>query len=126
MDQSTKESIKINSLIINKEMRLNIKTKMGIKRTVQFGKAFKLNIEKTVKHTQSVNRSYLTRSDINYVIKNNDYLNRVQLEKEVDAIFMANSLKQGFLYHSFKQSNIDDATTIDEKLFKMAWEHAQN
>ncbi|CAM4847245.1 unnamed protein product, partial [Rotaria magnacalcarata] len=136
MDQSTKESIKINSLIINKEMRLNIKTKMGIKRTVQFGKAFKLNIEKTVKHTQSVNRSYLTRSDINYVIKNNDYLNRVQLEKEVDAIFMANSLQQGFLYHSFKQSNIDDAyivqsvseyrTTIDEKLFKMAWEHAQN
>ncbi|CAF5167365.1 unnamed protein product, partial [Rotaria magnacalcarata] len=109
---------------------------MGIKRTVQFGKAFKLNIEKTVKHTQSVNRSYLTRSDINYVIKNNDYLNRVQLEKEVDAIFMANSLQQGFLYHSFKQSNIDDAyivqsvseyrTTIDEKLFKMAWEHAQN
>ncbi|CAF5171492.1 unnamed protein product [Rotaria magnacalcarata] len=135
MDESTKELIKINSFIINKHMRLNIKTKMGIDRTVQFGKAFQLNIEKIIKHTQLVNRSYLTGSDVHYVIKNNDYLNRIQREQEVDAIYMANSLQQGLLFHSLKQSDVDDAyivqslfqygTNINKNLLKMAWEHAQ-
>ncbi|CAF4529291.1 unnamed protein product, partial [Rotaria socialis] len=135
LDDNTKEVVKINSLIINKQMRVNIKTKMGTEITVQFGKAFQINIEKIIKHTQSVNRTYLTRSDVHYVIKNNDYLNRIQLDKEVDAIFLANSLQQGLLYHSLKQSNVDDAyivqsilqyrTHIDQKMFKMAWEHAQ-
>ncbi|CAF3608137.1 unnamed protein product [Rotaria socialis] len=135
MNENTNEVVKINSFIINKQMRLNIKTKMGTERTVQFGKAFQINIEKIIKHTILVNRTYLTRSDVHYVIKNNDYLNRIQLDKEVDAIFLANSLQQGLLYHSLKQSNVDDAyivqsilqyrTHIDQKLFKMAWEHAQ-
>ncbi|CAF3932082.1 unnamed protein product, partial [Rotaria magnacalcarata] len=135
MDENTKELIKINAFIINKEMRLNIKTKMGIKRTVRFGKAFQFHIENIIKHAQLINRSYLTRSDVNYVIKDDDYLNRIQSEKEVNAIFMANSLQQGLLYHALKQSNVDDAyivqfvfqyrTAIDQKLFKLAWEHAQ-
>ncbi|CAF4345459.1 unnamed protein product [Rotaria sp. Silwood2] len=136
LNATTNESIKVTSFIVNKEIRFSINTKLGINRTLQFAKEFQSNIEKIIKHTQSVNRSYLTMSDIHYVIKSNDYLNRIQLEKEVDAIFMANSLQQGFLYHSFKQSNVDDAyivqivseyrTAIDENLFKMAWEYAQN
>ena len=135
MDENTKELIKINSFIVDKQIRFNIKTKMGIERTAQIGKAFHFNIQKIIEHTQSIHRSYLTRSDINYVIKNNDYLNMIQLEKEVEAIFMANSLQQGLLYHSMKQSNVDDAyivqsviqyrTNIDQKLYKMAWEHSQ-
>ncbi|CAF4754796.1 unnamed protein product, partial [Rotaria socialis] len=36
LDDNTKEVVKINSLIINKQMRVNIKTKMGTEITVQF------------------------------------------------------------------------------------------
>ncbi|CAF4867633.1 unnamed protein product [Rotaria socialis] len=135
MNENTKELIKISSLIINAQMRLNIKTKMGIETTVQFGKAFELNIEKIIKYIQSVNRRFLTRSDVCYVIADSEYLHRIQLEKEVDAMFLANSLQQGFVYHSLKQSNIDDAyivqsvfqyqIRINQNLLRMAWEHAQ-
>ncbi|CAF4039914.1 unnamed protein product [Rotaria sp. Silwood2] len=135
MDENTTVLIKINSFIMNKQIGLNIKAKMGIERIIRFGKVFQFNFEKIIKHTQLANRCYLTRSDINYVIKNDDYLNRIQLEKEVDAIFMVNSLQQGLLYHSLKQSNVDDAyivqsvfqyrTNINQELFKMAWEQAQ-
>ncbi|CAF3669565.1 unnamed protein product [Rotaria socialis] len=135
LGDNANEVVKINSVIINKQMRLNIKTKMGIEETVQFGKAFQINIEKIIKHTQSLDRSYLTSSDVHYVIKNNDYLNRIQLEKEVEAIFMANSLQQGFLFHSLKQGNVDDAyivqsvfqygSNIDQNCFRIVWEHAQ-
>ncbi|CAF3818056.1 unnamed protein product [Rotaria sordida] len=100
MDENTDELVKINAYVINQQIRLNIKTKIGIERTVQFAKAFRSNIEKIIKHTQLVNRSYLTLSDVNYVIKNADYLKTIQSEKEVDAIFMANSLQQVVVYET--------------------------
>eukprot|EP01132_Coremiostelium_polycephalum_P002165 gene2165-2665_t len=54
---------------------------------------------------------------------------------EVDGIFFANSLQQGFIYHDMKQGIEDDAyiwqswyrysTDISVQLFKNSWEYAQ-
>ena len=134
MNENTRAIVQINVFIIREEMRLSIRTKLGVKMTDQFARGFRLNIERVIRHVTLMNRSYLTGSDVDYVIRNNR-LSEIQFEKEVDAIFIANSLQQGLLYHSLKQSNEDDAyivqsifqyrTEINQEQLRMAWTHAQ-
>jgi len=44
-------------------------------------------------------RSYLTPSDVHGVVSG-EYLSRVQAQCEVEAVYLANSLQQGFIYHA--------------------------
>jgi adenine-specific DNA methylase len=89
-----------------------------------------------INNTSSLARSYLTVSDIavNKIISQT-YLDRIQEDKEIDGVYLANSLQQGFIYHYLNQGDIDDAyivqaiwqykNRLDLAKLKAAWELAQ-
>ena len=84
-------------------------------------------------YIQSVNRSYLTTSDTNYIVSK-DLLNRLQQENEIQAIYVANSLQAGFIYHYLSKSEGDDAykvqllwkykSQVNEDYFIQSWQQA--
>lgn len=64
-----------------------------------------------------------------------EYLDKLQENKEIVGVFLANSLQQGFIYHTLTQGDVDDAYKIqivwhynnplDINKLKEAWECAQ-
>lgn len=79
-------------------------------------------------------RSYLTLSDIAHLISQSQ-LTHIQAEREVEAIYPANSLQQGFIFHSLNHAAYDDAyrvqihwqyhSAIDASCLKQAWQLTQ-
>jgi amino acid adenylation domain-containing protein/non-ribosomal peptide synthase protein (TIGR01720 family) len=65
---------------------------------------FKKNILKLIDHCIYLKRSYLTSSDVNYII-DNKYLDILQKEKEIDNIFKTNNLHDGFIYNYLNEKN---------------------
>ena len=94
---------------------------------------FKQEMIVITNYIQSVNRSYLTLSDINYILSK-DLLNRLQQENEIQAIYVANSLQAGFIYHYLSKSEGDDAykvqllwkykSQVNEDYFIQSWQQA--
>ncbi|BBB56340.1 non-ribosomal peptide synthetase [Candidatus Megaera polyxenophila] len=74
-------------------------------------------------------------SDIANIISQ-QYLDKIQGDKEVQGVYLANSLQQGLIYHALHQGIIDDAykvqiifdyqDKIDPIILKQAWQYAQN
>jgi amino acid adenylation domain-containing protein len=89
-----------------------------------------------VSTTASLGRSYLTQSDTNYVVDIKT-LNQLQLHSELEGVYLANSLQEGFIYHYLQNAEPtqDDAYRIqmlwhynadmNPNLLKNAWEVAQ-
>lgn len=77
---------------------------------------------------------WLTESDVNFTFTQS-HLNRLQHAQAVDAIFMANSLQQGMLYHSLAFGDADQVyrvatrwdyhCAIEPETFKSAWQWLQ-
>ena len=75
----------------------------------------------------------LLLSDTNYIISK-DLLNRLQKEKEIQAIYVTNSLQAGFIYHYLSKSEGDDAykvqllwkykSQVNEDYFIQSWQQA--
>ena len=94
---------------------------------------FKQEMIVITNYIQSVNRSYLTTSDTNYIVSK-DLLNRLQRENEIQAIYVANSLQAGFIYHYLSKSEGDDAykvqllwkykSQVNEDYFIQSWQQA--
>ena len=63
------------------------------------------------------------------------HLDKLQETREIDGVYLANSLQQGFILHSIRQGNVDDAYIIqgiweyhnklDISKLKEAWMYAQ-
>src|SRR6185437_14044198 len=47
-----------------------------------------------------------------------EYLNKLQEAREVEGIYLANSLQQGFIYHALNQGNTDDAYIV-----QLVWQY---
>ncbi|WP_370272612.1 amino acid adenylation domain-containing protein [Legionella sp. km535] len=87
-----------------------------------------------VEHTASQSRTYLTCSDVEQVVAQ-DYLDRLQEHQELEAVYKASSLQQGFIYHALTQGDTDEAyrvqiswhykAAIDKSKLKEAWHYAQ-
>ncbi len=94
---------------------------------------FKQEMIVITNYIQSVNRSYLTTSDTNYILSK-DLLNRLQIDNEIQAIYVANSLQAGFIYHYLSKSEGDDAykvqllwkykSQVNEDYFIQSWQQA--
>ena len=129
-----KNIININGAIANGLLSFSIVSKLGSKLHNKLATSFKQKLEEVITYTATLERSYLTISDINNVITG-EYLDKVQEHDEVNSIFMANSLQQGFIYHHLNQGDIDDAylvqmlwiynNKLDVNLLKKAWQYAQ-
>ncbi len=94
---------------------------------------FKQEMIAIANYTQSVNRSYLTPSDTHYIVSK-DLLNRLQIDNDIQAIYVANSLQAGFIYHYLSKSEGDDAykvqllwkykSQVNKDYFIQSWQQA--
>ena len=129
-----KNIININGAITSGKLSFSIVSKLGSKLHNKLVTSFKQKLEEVITYTASLKRSYLTISDINNVVTGG-YLDKVQEFNEVNSVFLANSLQQGFIYHYLNQGDIDDAylvqmiwtynNKLNINLLKKAWKSAQ-
>ena len=126
--------LSVNGGIVRGELYLSMTGKLPEDIMAELCEDLKNNLENIIRYLAQSEREYLTRSDVNYIISE-EYLNELQKDKEVEAVYLANSLQQGFIYHALSQGDIDDAyrtqmiwdyyTTINPKNFRLAWEMLQ-
>ena len=129
-----KNIININGAIINGKLSFSIASKLSSKLHNRLVTSFKQQLEEVITYTASLKRSYLTISDINNVVTQ-QYLDKIQEFSEVNSVFLAGSLQQGFIYHHLNQGDIDDAylvqiiwtynNKLNINLLEKAWKSAQ-
>ncbi|WP_164503864.1 non-ribosomal peptide synthetase [Rickettsiales endosymbiont of Stachyamoeba lipophora] len=127
--------ININGSVTNEKLKFEVVSKLDSATTLEIAQKFKSNLEGVISYTINQSRHYLTSSDVNNIISQ-EYLDNLQQEKEIEAVYLANSLQQGFIYHALNQGEIDDAylvqllfhyhTSIKVDELKSAWKYAQN
>jgi amino acid adenylation domain-containing protein/thioester reductase-like protein len=102
--------------ITDNALRVSIKANLPKYETDEISKIFKNKLTEIINFTTN-GRKYLTLSDIDYIISW-EYLNKLQEIKEIEGIYLANSLQQGFIYHYLKQGEIDNAYRV-----QLTWEY---
>jgi amino acid adenylation domain-containing protein/non-ribosomal peptide synthase protein (TIGR01720 family) len=65
---------------------------------------FKRNIIKLIEYCISLNRTYLTSSDINYIVDQKTLLD-LQTKQEIENIFKTNNLQDGFIFNYLNDQN---------------------
>lgn len=126
--------LSLNGAIFNKRLQFSLHAYLSAEDTKLLMVSFEKNLKAVIDFLSMQKRSYLTLSDIDNIITS-EYLDRLQSEREVENVFMANSLQQGFIYHAVNQGEYDDAyrvqivwdylTHIDVQSMKLAWQYAQ-
>jgi non-ribosomal peptide synthase protein (TIGR01720 family) len=126
--------ININGIVIEGSLRFNIATKFDVKTGQIFANVFKESLEEIITHTSDQTRTYLTTSDVNKIISQ-EYLDKIQAKREIECVYKANSLQQGFIYHALAQGDVDDAYrvqlifeyhhSVNINHLKEAWESSQ-
>ncbi|MCE3268251.1 MAG: amino acid adenylation protein, partial [Burkholderiales bacterium] len=126
--------ININGYLIDGILQFNIVTQLGDKNTTKFAELFQNKLIELIDYTSNETREYLTRSDIDNIISQ-DYLDSIQAKKDIAAVFLANSLQQGFIYHTLHQAKdsayriqlvFDYNNEIEPDRLRKAWQKAVN
>ena len=133
-ENKDKNIISINSAVTNGILSFSIVSKLSSKLHNKLVTSFQQKLKEVITYTVSFKRSYLTISDVNNVVTGG-YLDKIQDKKEIEAIYLANSLQQGIIYHHLSQGDIDDAylvqiiwmynNKLNLNLLKKAWKSAQ-
>lgn len=126
--------ININGLVINGVLQFNLSTKLDTETTTLLARLFKESLEEITHYTTHQTRTYLTVSDVNNII-DQGYLDKIQSSREIEGVYKAGSLQEGFIYHALSQGDVDDAYRVqmlfeynhkvDAEKLKEAWESAQ-
>lgn len=126
--------LNINSLVIEGNLQFNIVSKLDKKTTIKVTELLKQHLEKIINHTVEQTRNYLTASDIDNIISQ-QYLDKLQESREIEGVYLANSLQQGLIYHALNQGDVDDAyrmqliwqynNQLEIDKLKKAWQYAQ-
>ncbi|WP_345027173.1 amino acid adenylation domain-containing protein, partial [Flavivirga jejuensis] len=106
--------ININGMVTHGQLNFNIATKLGKEETDTFAKNFQRHLEAVILHcnTQLEGRQTKhTPSDFETVTMSQSLLDKIQQERQVESIYLANSLQQGFIYHALSQAE-DDAYRV--------------
>ena len=129
-----KSVISFNGGLFDGVLQFYISSVLDSKAHSEFVEYYKYTLRFIIDYLSKENRSYLTPSDTGNIISV-DYLNEIQLDKEVEHVYLANSLQQGFIYHSLNLGAVDDAyhvqliwnyfNSLDLPKLKEAWMYAQ-
>jgi len=109
--------ININGQVVGERLQFHIASKLDEKLTSRLAERFKQKLEEVIDHTINQDRSYLTASDVDKIVSQN-YLDRLQENREIEGVYLAGSLQQGFIYHALNQGDIDDAYLV-----QIIWEY---
>ncbi|AZS50492.1 amino acid adenylation domain-containing protein [Entomomonas moraniae] len=126
--------LSLNGGILNGQLQFNVEGYLAVDQLHTFNDVFTQQLNDLIDQLTAIDRSYLTRSDINDIISR-ELLDKLQTSNEVEAIYPANSLQQGFIYHAVAQGQSDSAYRIqliwdyhnpmDAEAFKKAWQISQ-
>ncbi|MFD7898246.1 amino acid adenylation domain-containing protein [Streptomyces sp. NPDC059743] len=124
----------INGWVVDGRLTFTIANKLGQETGDRLARRFEQWLAGFVEELSGVERTYLTPSDVDHVVRP-DSLDELQSDREIDGVYLANSLQQGFIYHALTQNRTDDAyivqmmwsyaTEIDSRLLHEAWSAAQ-
>ncbi|MGD9153863.1 MAG: amino acid adenylation domain-containing protein, partial [Gammaproteobacteria bacterium] len=127
--------INVEGIILDNKLKFNIMSYLSGNDAKIFSSILKQKLTMIISELSSTNRTYLTESDIDYVI-DQKYLDQIQSAREISDVYLANSLQQGFIFHNLNQGNIDDAycvqivwkygVALDVEKFKKAWQCVQS
>ena len=116
------------------QLQVSIDSRLSSELSQQFQQALEKQLKQVIAHTQRQTRCPLTPSDLACIIPQS-YLDSLQAHHDIQNVFLANSLQQGFIYHALKQGDIDDAyviqlqwhyhQAINPAMLKQAWSQAQ-
>ncbi len=109
--------ININGWVVNGELQFSLDGQLVQESLDKLAEYYQQSLEKLIKILKKASRCYLTTSDVDNVI-NQEYLDEIQANREVEAVYLANNLQQGFIYHALTQGNIDQAYRV-----QISWEY---
>lgn len=125
--------LSINGGVVDGKLRFSVAGYLHQKSLTALTDNFKEQLTELITYLSQADRSYLTLSDTDYILSQS-YLDTIQTDQEVEGIYMANSLQQGFIFHAINQSK-DDAykiqivwkysSAIDSDMFRQAWQAVQ-
>ncbi len=125
--------LNINCFISEKKLSFHFDGNLEKEIQLNFGSILITNLKRIIDKLTKANRTYLTQSDINWIVSK-ESLNKLQENNVISDILYANSLQQGFIYHYLNKRNKDDAYCVQIRLkynslinieyLKRAWEIA--
>jgi amino acid adenylation domain-containing protein/non-ribosomal peptide synthase protein (TIGR01720 family) len=126
--------LNINGWVIDNRLTFSIAGKLPVNQLEKLALTYQYQLRRLTKALLTHQRRFLTCSDVGFNISQT-LLDQLQSEKEVEAIYFANSLQQGFIYHALSQGDKDEAyrtqmqwdyyCELDESRLKQAWLSAQ-
>ncbi|KFF74864.1 hypothetical protein HX13_12830 [Chryseobacterium sp. P1-3] len=122
--------ISMNGAVVDGQLRFEITGYLSEEQLELFAADFKANIETIVETLSQATQSYLTPSDVDHVV-DVEQLTEIQKTAEIEGVYLANSLQEGFVYHALNQGETDDAyrvqllwdynAVLDVESLKKAW-----
>ncbi|WP_207385403.1 non-ribosomal peptide synthetase [Legionella cincinnatiensis] len=89
-------------------LRMVFRTQLPQEVTDRLALVYKKQLLMILEHQRSLARSFLTLSDIHHCVSAR-CLDKLQRDRELDGVYLANSLHQGFMYHFMSQGQKDEA-----------------
>lgn len=127
-------ALNINGGIIDNQLLFYVSGYLSTENLNIITSTFEKNLISLVQCLAAENRSYLTVADTEFIISP-DYLKQIQQKNEIENIYLANSLQEGFIYHATSQGEVDDAyrvhllwdyfNPLEVEVLKSAWQLAQ-
>ncbi|GAA3623460.1 amino acid adenylation domain-containing protein [Flavivirga jejuensis] len=103
--------INITGMVTDGQLNFSIISQLGENETMEFSRNFQRHLEDIVAHClNKINNKETkhTPSDFETVTISESLLDKIQKDRQVESIYLANSLQQGFIYHALSQAE-DDA-----------------
>jgi amino acid adenylation domain-containing protein/non-ribosomal peptide synthase protein (TIGR01720 family) len=109
--------MRINGWIVDGRFTLTIANKLGQESGDRLVQRYEQCLVELVGSLSAASRGHLTPSDVDHVVSA-EYLDELQSEREIEGVYLANSLQQGFVYQNVIHGRDDDAYTV-----QMTWEY---
>nr|WP_260232358.1 non-ribosomal peptide synthetase [Chryseobacterium lactis] len=103
--------ISINGAVVDGQLRFGISGYLSESQVLMLSEDFKKHIVAITNYLSEETRSYLTPSDVDHIV-DNDQLQHIQESGEIEGVYLANSLQEGFVYHALNQGEKDDAYRV--------------
>ncbi|MBC8756558.1 amino acid adenylation domain-containing protein [Kordia sp. YSTF-M3] len=135
-DNTDTTLININGMVVAGKLSFQVDSKLGLEETEVFARNFEKYLSEVIEHCQAKienNETKHTPSDFETVTISQNLLGQLEKDQQIEAIYPANSLQQGFVYHALSQKD-DDAyrvqilfdykQTLDIENYIKSWELA--
>ncbi|WP_232789950.1 non-ribosomal peptide synthetase [Serratia sp. H1n] len=130
----TTDFLALNGGVLNGQLQFLVEGELSAEQLECFATTYQQRLIQLIDGLKQSPRSYLTESDVNGVVSAGT-LADIQQHEEVTAIYPANSLQQGFIYHYVLQGDIDNAyrtqmvwhyhNALNIERLKQAWQCSQ-